>query len=165
VRHLASEREKKLLNAGDWQHKSLERLEYFKQHFDKKNNKNLKLESLERIIRRIAEFSPTCTDCQRYQPMIDDILHSLGGQLQSSREDRRTYYKNLRELTTHMTKKHHLRAAGTFIALGLSMGPGIGISLGVAMGNIGAGLAIGTGFGLVLGSGLEARAKREGKII
>lgn len=150
---------------NNWQHKSLERLGQFRQRFDKKDNKRYKLQNLERIIRRTAEFSPDCPECQRYHQLIDDILHSLGGQVHSSREDRRTYYKNLRELTTHMTKKHHLRAAGTFLALGLSMGPGIGVALGTALGNIAAGLAIGTGFGMALGTGLEARAKREEKII
>jgi len=149
----------------DWQKQSLERLESIKHNLDKKEIKQFKLLNLERIVYRVAEFSGTCPECQQNQGLVNELIHASGGPIQSSKIERKVYYKKLRTLTTHMTKKHNLRAEGSFLALGLALGPAIGVSLGTAMQNIGAGIAIGTGLGLALGSGLEARAKREGRII
>ena len=149
----------------DWQNNNLERLKTIKQNLDKKELKHCKLLNLERITHRVAEFSETCVECQQHKRLVDELIHALGGQFQSSKAEQKKYYKKLRELTSHMTKKHKLRAEGSFIALGLVMGTAIGISLGSAMENVGAGIAIGTGLGIAFGSGLEARAKREGRII
>ena len=149
----------------EWQNKNLERLVSIKNNLDKKAIKQRKLQNLERIIHRVAEFSETCGECQQHQYVVEGLIHALGEPFQSSKIERKEYYRKLRTLTTHMTKKHRLRAEGSFIALGLTMGTAIGISLGSAMENVGTGIAIGTGLGIAFGSGLEARAKREGRII
>jgi len=149
----------------DWPSRNLERLESFKHDLNKKELKRCKLHNLERIVRRVAEFSESCPECQQQQRGVDELIHALGGPFQSSKTEQKNYYRKLRTLTTHMTKKHKLRAEGSFLALGLALGPAIGVSLGSAMQNIGVGIAIGTGLGIALGSGLEARAKREGRTI
>jgi hypothetical protein len=149
----------------EWQERSLARLESIKHNLDKKELKRCKLHNLERIVRRVVEFAENCAVCQQQQHLLDELIDALGGPLQSSKIELKVYYKKLRTLTTHMTRKHNLRAEGSFLALGLALGPAIGVSLGTAMQNIGVGIAIGTGLGIALGSGLEARAKREGRII
>ena len=56
---------------------------------------------------------------------------------------------------------------GIWMAIGIATGAGIGIPLGMAMGNpglFGIGLPIALAIGLAIGSSIEAKYKKEGKL-
>ena len=65
----------------------------------------------------------------------------------------------------HLEKTHKLVPPGHYQAIWLAVGPGIGTAIGVAQDNAGIGIAIGTGIGLAVGSALDARARKEGRVI
>jgi hypothetical protein len=148
-----------------WLNNTLESFAAFKQTLGKKDIKKYKLDYLARVARRIAGLSKECGECQKFQGDISKLVQDLGGLVQSSKEEKKNYDRKIKEITSHLQKKHKLVAEGTYVGFGIALGPAIGVAIGSGMGNVGAGIGIGVGIGVVIGSGLEAKAKKDGKII
>jgi hypothetical protein len=144
---------------------TLESFSAYKQTFSKKDIKKYKLDFLARVAKRIADLSKECGECQKFQVDITKLAQDLGGLVQSSKEEKKIFDKKIREITSHLQKKHKLIAEGTYVGFGIAVGPAIGVALGSGMGNVGAGTGIGIGIGVAIGSALEAKAKKDGKII
>ena len=51
------------------------------------------------------------------------------------------------------------------MGIGIAIGSGIGVVLGAVLEQFGGGLPIGIGSGLAIGAALDAKAKREGRIL
>jgi hypothetical protein len=75
------------------------------------------------------------------------------------------YRDKIKRIVDHLRKKHKLIPAGTYTAIGNGIGVGLGVSFGVAMDNLGAGIGAGAGIGMAVGAALEAKAKKDGKIL
>ena len=155
----------KMVTYDNWLNDTLESIAAYKQTLNKKDAKKYRLDYLTRLAQRIAEFSNECGECQKYQSDITKLTKDLGGLIQSSKEEKKNYDRKIKEITNHLQKKHKLYVEGTLIGIGIALGPAIGVALGSGMGNVGAGIGIGVGIGLVFGSALEAKAKKNGKII
>ncbi len=149
----------------NWLNNTLESIAAQKQTFSKKDTKKYKLEYLTRVAKRVANLSKECGECHKFQADISALAQNLGGTVQSSREEKKNYDKKIREITSHLQKKHRLYAEGTYVGFGIALGPAIGVAIGSGIGNVGAGIGIGVGIGVVIGSALEAKAKKEGRII
>lgn len=148
-----------------WLNNTLEGFAAHKQTLSKKDTKKYKLDYLTRVTKRIADLSKECGECQKFQGDITKLTQDLGGLVQSSKEEKKNYDRKLKEITSHLQKKHNFVAEGTYIGYGIALGPAIGVALGSAMGNVGAGIGIGVGIGIAIGSALEAKSKKDGKII
>jgi len=142
-----------------WLNNTLESFAAYKQTFNKKNLKKYKLDFLTGVAKRTAELSSECGECQKFQGDISKLAQDLGGLVQSSKEEKKNYDKKIKEITSHLQKKHKLVAEGTYVGFGIALGPAIGVALGSGMGNVGAGIAIGVGIGVAIGSALEAKRK------
>lgn len=149
----------------NWLNNTLESIAAQKQTFSKKDMKKYKLDFLARVAMRVADLSKECGECQKFQDDISTLTQHLGGLIQSSKGEKKNYDRKIREITTHLKKKHKLYAEGTFLGFGIALGPAIGVAIGSGMGNVGAGIGIGVGIGVAIGSALEAKAKKDGKII
>ncbi len=148
-----------------WLNNTLESFAAYKQTLSNKDIKKYKLDYIARVAKRIADLSNECGDCQKYKAEISKLVQDLGGLVQSSKEEKKNYDRKIKEITSHLQKKHKLVAEGTYVGFGIAVGPAIGVALGSGMGNVGAGIGIGIGIGLAIGSALEAKAKKDGKII
>jgi hypothetical protein len=148
-----------------WLNNTLESFAAYKQTLSNKDIKKYKLDYIARVAKRIADLSNECGDCQKYKAEILKLAQDLGGLVQSSKEEKKNYDRKIKEITSHLQKKHKLVAEGTYVGFGIAVGPAIGVALGSGMGNVGAGIGIGIGIGLAIGSALEAKAKKDGKII
>jgi hypothetical protein len=124
-----------------WLNNTLESFAAYKQTLSNKDIKKYKLDYIARVAKRIADLSNECE------------------------EEKKNYDRKIKEITSHLQKKHKLVAEGTYVGFGIAVGPAIGVALGSGMGNVGAGIGIGIGIGLAIGSALEAKAKKDGKII
>ncbi len=149
----------------NWLNNTLESIAAHKQSFSKKDIKKYKLDYLTRVAKRIADLSKECGECQKFQSDISKLAQDLTGMVQSSKEEKKNYNRKIKDITSHLHKKHRLYAEGTFVGFGIALGPAIGVAIGSGMGNVGAGIGIGVGIGIVIGSALEANAKKDGKII
>jgi hypothetical protein len=148
-----------------WLNNTLESFAAYKQTLSNKDIKKYKLDYIARVAKRIADLSNECEDCQNYKAEISKLAQDLGGLVQSSKEEKKNHDRKIKKITSHLQKKHKLVAEGTYVGFGIAVGPAIGIALGSGMGNVGAGIGIGIGIGLAIGSALEAKAKKDGKII
>lgn len=148
----------------NWLNNTLESIAAHKQSFSKKDIKKYKLDYLTRVAKRIADLSKECGECQKFKSDISKLAHDLTGMVHS-KEEKKNYNRKIKDITSHLHKKHKLYAEGTFVGFGIALGPAIGVAIGSGMGNVGAGIGIGVGIGIVIGSALEANAKKDGKII
>jgi hypothetical protein len=149
----------------DWLEDSNEKIAKYKQSFTKAESRKYKLELLERITKRVNEFSSMCGECNQHKGEITTLLNNLEGLIQLSPMATKDYHDKIKKIVNHLRKKHKLIAAGTYTAIGNGAGVALGVSIGTAMGNLGAGIGIGAGIGVAIGAALEAKAKKDGKII
>lgn len=149
----------------EWLNRTSERIRGLKAVLSTKEYRKRKLDYILRVTLRIANFSPTCEECQKYRGDITNFINEMGSMAPSSSTAKSNYRKKIKNITTHLSKKHKLSYSGQYIGFGLSLGVGIGVSAGSAMDNIALGIGIGVGIGLLIGSALETNARRKNKVI
>jgi hypothetical protein len=149
----------------DWLEDSTEKINQLKGTLSKKEEKKYKLALLEKISKRVAEFSLTCGECYQYKGVISNLLQNLGGLVQLSPLSEKGHHNKINNIVKHLRKKHKLIPQGAYMAIGNGVGVALGISIGGALGNIGAGIGIGAGLGAAIGAALEAKAKKDKRII
>ncbi len=149
----------------DWFEDVTEEIDRIKKKFSKKEERKYKLELLEKVCKRVDEFSSTCGECYQYKGVISNLLQNLGGIVQLSPTAGRDHNTKINDIVKHLRKNHKLIASGAYMAIGNGIGVALGVSIGAALGNVGAGIGIGAGLGAAVGAVLEAKAKKERKII
>jgi hypothetical protein len=151
---------------SQWYDKIAREISPHQDTLSKKENKKYKLDLLLRVARRVDDFSSACGECQLSQPEITSLIQDLGNLLQMpDKERRKSHLKTINNIVKHLQKQHKLVTEGQHIGIGLAIGVGIGTALGTALDNTGIGTAIGTTVGLAIGRAMDAKAKKEGKVI
>ncbi len=130
-----------------------------------KEVKKYKLDLLLRVARRVADFSDECGQCQVFQPDITQLVQELGTLSRRPKDARRAYSKKMNLVIKHLQKNHKLVTEGHYRNLGMALGSGWGVGIGVAFDIIGIGIGGGTSLGMVVGTALDAKAKKEGRVI
>ena len=117
------------------------------------------------IARRLDEFKNECRECEQLKSEFDKMLKDINTHQQTkSKESQKEYKASLQSIQGHLTKVHKLQTRGYFIGTGMGIGVAIGSGLSAAAGNyalMGAGIAIGVAVGLLL----EARARKQGRML
>ena len=132
----------------------------------KKEQKKYQLDLLLRLTRRVAEFYDECGECQLFQQEITAYVNELGNMVHLADNVRRKKYgKRLKQMVRHLQGQHKLVPKGHYVGIWTSIGAGIGVALGAVMGNVGPGMPIGIGIGVAIGMMLDAKAKKEGRVI
>jgi len=149
----------------DWLNRTSERIRGLKAVLSEREYKKRKLDRILRVTQRIADFSPTCEECHKYQDDITNFIYEMGSMAPASKQTKNNYRIKIKNITSHLSKKHKLSYKGQHLGFGLSVGIGIGVSIGSAMENIAIGVAIGVAIGLTVGSALEANARKKNKVI
>ena len=150
---------------SDWYHRTVKAINLHKDTFSKKDSKKYKLDLLLRLVKRVDEFSATCGECQMFQPEITKLTESLYYVSNISKEERKSYFKTISNITKHLQKKHKLVTAEQYMGMWTGIGIAIGAALGAIFDNPGAGTAIGIAIGLAIGRYMDNKAKKEGKFI
>jgi hypothetical protein len=81
------------------------------------------------------------------------------------KEQKRAFLGGMEAILSHLKKTHGLISEGQNVGLWLGIGTAIGVALGAGLRNPAIGIPIGVALGLVIGNVLDARAKKEGKVI
>jgi len=119
---------------------------------------------------RVDEMAATCPECQLLRQELSNLLRELRQAVGvdgvvPDRAFRRGYQKRFAAVMKHLEKTHKLVPPGHYQAIWLAIGPGLGTAIGLALDNTGIGIAVGTGIGLTIGSAMDARARKEGRVI
>jgi hypothetical protein len=119
-----------------------------------------------KIARRVDEFADNCQQCHQYQSHMDSLLKDLAANApQIPKEQKRTFLGNTNTILSHLKKVHGLISDGQNTGIWLAIGAGIGVALGSAFKNPGIGIGAGVALGLIIGASLDAKARKDGKII
>ena len=132
----------------------------------KKEQKKYKLDLLLRVARRVADFSDECGQCQLFQPDITTLAQDLGNLVRMPDKARRKHHlKAINKIVKHLQSQHKLITQGHHVGLWIAIGSGIGVALGAGMDNVGGGIPIGVAIGVAIGLALDAKAKKEDRVI
>jgi len=150
---------------SDWYNRIVKEISPHKDSLSKKDYKKYKLDLLLRVAKRVDDFSSYCGECQMFQQEITRLTGDLQNISLMSKENRKSYFKTIGNITKHLQKQHKLVTAGHNIGIWIGIGMGIGVAIGAALGNPGIGPAIGVALGVAVGSYLDRKAKKEGRVI
>jgi len=150
---------------GDWYDDILNVISNYKDKFGAKPYKKNKLELLLRMSRRIDGFSNDCSECRHYREDVTTLVKNLGDPVSSTKEGRKKHSKVINTIIEHLKKHHKLVSELYYVGIGAGSGIAFGTALGFAFGNTGVGVAFGLIIGAIIGNLLEARAKKQGRII
>jgi hypothetical protein len=149
-----------------WHRETTEKISSYQSSLSKKEQKKYQLDLLQRVTRRVAGFYDECGECQLFQQEITAYVNELGNMVQlSDNISRKRYAKRLKQTVRHLQSQHKLVPKGYYVGIWTSIGTGIGVAIGAGMGTVGAGIPIGIGIGVAIGMMLDAKAKREDRVI
>lgn len=152
-------------NRNDWYDDIIKEIDKHKDKFlSKKDYKKYKLDLLLRVAKRVASFSADCDECQKFQGEIKKLAEGLGNLVQSSKEERNSYFKIINNVVKHLCEHHKLIREGSYIGIGAAIGL-LGLPIGVALDNVALGPGFGLPIGVAIGAAMEAKAKKEGRVI
>jgi len=149
-----------------WHKETTEKINSYQSSLSKKEQKKYQLDLLTRVTGRVAGFYDECGECQLFQQEITAYVNELGNMIHLSDNIRRKQYgKRLKQTVRHLKDQHKLVPKGHYVGIWTSIGTGIGVAIGAGMDSVGAGIPIGIGIGVGIGMMLDARAKREDRVI
>ena len=149
-----------------WYEEITKKLDPYKDSLSKKEQKRYQLDLLLRVARRVAGFNDECGECQLFQQEITVYVNELGNMIHLVDNARRKKYaKRLKQTVRHLKGQHKLVPKGHYAGIWTSIGTGIGVAIGAGMDSVGAGIPIGIGIGVAVGMTLDAKAKREDRVI
>ena len=150
---------------SDWYNHIVKEISLYKDRLSEKEYKKYKLDLLLRLAKRVAVFSSDCRECQAFQGEVTKLTEDLGYLVQMSKEKRKSYFKAINNVIKHLRKYHKLISEEENRGHWIAIGAAIGVAIGASLDNVGVGIAIGIGIGIAIGSYLDAKAKKEGKVI
>jgi len=149
-----------------WHKETAEKISAYQSSLSKKEQKKYQLDLLLRVTRRVAEFHDECGECQLFQQEITAYVNELGNMIHLADDTRRKQYrKRLKQTVRHLQGQHKLVPKGYYAGIWISIGTAIGVAIGAGMDSVGAGIPIGIGIGVAVGMMLDAKAKREDRVI
>jgi hypothetical protein len=150
----------------EW-YKTLEiSVESLRERIGQADEKDYHLDRFLKIARRVDEFAQDCPKCRLLRPEIDRKVRDLAANApQILREQKRDFLGRMDSMLTHLRKTHGLISEGQNLGTWLIIGTALGVALGAGLSNPAIGIPIGVGLGLAVGVALDARARREGKVI
>lgn len=149
-----------------WYKETAEKISTYQGSLSKKEQKKFQLDLLTRVTRRVAGFNDECGECQLFQQEITVYVNELGNMIHLADNARRKKYaKRLKQTVRHLKSEHKLVPKGHYAGIWISIGTGIGVAIGAGMDNVGAGIPIGIGIGVAVGMMLDAKAKKEDRVI
>lgn len=132
---------------------------------DAKLAARLQLGLIERMARQLATFD--CAECKAMLDELDvQVAMLLANHGSIEKPAMKMHDKLVSGVQTHLMQKHQLVTEGYYMSIFMSIGMSIGLVFGLTLfGNLALGLPIGLALGLAIGSGLDADAKKKGKVI
>jgi hypothetical protein len=150
----------------DWHGNIVKQLNELKSTITDKDYKKFKLNLLLCVAQRVAEFSTGCGQCMLHQQDVATVSRDLGNIIQlNDKEGRKAYHKTINKIIGHLQKQHKLVTEGYYMGIFMAIGTGFGVAIGAVTDNVGSGIPIGVGVGVAIGVALDAKAKKEGRIL
>ena len=155
-----------MTNNNEWLNGIKKQLNLLKDTLSDRDYKKYKLRLLLCLAERVTQYFDECGQCQVFQKDISALIQDVGNLVQlSDKQRQKSYFKSMDNITNHLEKQHKLVNEGYYMAICIAIGTALGVGLGTAFEQIGGGIPIGVGTGVAIGAALEAKAKKEGRIL
>ena len=132
-----------------------------------KVSKSLEPEFIGRVLDRLYSNAPECDTCKDQLGDFVQCISELQGRADDlSRQDYVALQKVMDGSVHHLQKIHKLVVAGQYVAVSVSVGLSLGVAVGVTfLDNVSLGVALGLVFGIAIGTALDAKAKKDNRLI
>ena len=150
---------------NNWYNDIVKEIDKHKGRSTRRDYKKYKLDLLLRVAKRVASFSVDCSECQNSQIEIKKRAENLDNLVQSSKEERKSYFRTIDNAIKHLQEHHKLIVEDQNLGIWFIIGLLIGVALGSSLDNTGTGIGIGIVIGLAIGAYLDDKAKKDGKVI
>ena len=155
-----------------WYRKLTRDIEEHRADFTDKQLRAYQIDLMLRLALRIKEASDACETCRNFQRTLSRLEEEFP-ELSDSKAQRHYQKQQLRLMVEHFVKAHRLAPAQYYIHLYANYGFIVGLLLGIIVGlpmlNNGLYLPLGAVAGLILGvalgSSVDARVKREQRML
>lgn len=149
--------------------KLLTQIKAIREAIDEKQAKKYNLPQLERVVKRLGQFSPECEECNNQLSQLEihvERIKNLDDKVGAvHKEYYKEYMKAVQKAIGHLQKEHKLVSEGYYTSTYMSIGLALGLPLGLTFGNMVMGMPIGLAIGLAIGAGMDADAKKKGLVI
>lgn len=150
---------------NQWQNKMIALIEEKTADFPNQKKAFLDGDLLKRLIKLVPSKIKSELELETFQNRIEDILEDMPKDSAFKLKEIQPYRNRINSLKMYLKGKYQLVAKGYYISILLPIGLAIGMPFGLIFGNIAFGPAFGISVGLMIGVILDARAKKEGRII
>ena len=150
----------------NWYEGIKKQVDLLKDSLAERDYKKYKLRMLLCVAERVAQFSPECGQCQMFQQDVTTLAQGVGNIAQmSNKESRKHYFRSMDRIISHLQKQHKLVTEGYYVGMWTGIGTALGLPIGIPLGNIALGIPFGLAMGVAAGTYLDAKAKKEGRIL
>lgn len=142
----------------------LSKIEQKKLDISSKKIKYYNLEMLCRIISRLTSFNAECTECSECLSSLEKYIDGI--KENADKQTDKLYQVFLNKMISHLQAKHKLVNDGYYMSIYMPLGLVFGPALSIIFENMnGIGIGIGLCIGVAIGASLDAKAKKEGRVI
>ena len=120
---------------------------------------------LKRLINKVPALVKSESELEAFQNRIEGILEDMPENSGFKLREIQPYRNRINSLKMYLKGKYQLVTKGYYVSIFLPIGIALGMPFGVLLDNIALGQAFGLPVGLMIGALLDARAKKEGRII
>ncbi len=160
------------MNTGsDWYNEIDKKINGLKNTLDQKDYKRFRLDSLLAVAWRVDQFSSECTECLSFREGVERLIKNAGDVAHGGdRELRKAHIndlsKTMNKMVFHLRRQHKLVTEGYYMSICTALGMVLGLIIsGVVFDDQSIGIAIGVGGGVAIGAALDAKAKKEDRIL
>ena len=151
---------------NNWYEGIKKQIELLKNSLTDKDYKKYKLRMFICVVERVAQFSPECGQCQLFKQDVSTLSQDVSNMSQMpNKESRKGYFKSMNMIISHLKKQHKLVTEGYYVGMWIGIGLALGLPFGIPLGNISLGMPFGMAIGVAIGTSLDAKAKKEGRVL
>lgn len=150
----------------------IERFEYYKSNFIKKQNQTLKINIWISYLKKIIQIKETSELRGNTDELIQKTFSLLSIYIHERPTDnklRKEYLFTFQEMMKQAKKEYGLVAKGSFVGMYMAVGMSVGLALGMVIFSTdnamySTGIAVGMVIGIVIGNTKENQLERQGKL-
>lgn len=134
--------------------------------YNQELHKKAETEYLKQLLEKMATHAASPEALIAFQEEMNVLVESIPTVAGfKDKEIRRDFIKKKSKLKNIVTTKHKLVSKGYYVSIWMPIGIALGMPWGIVFGNIALGLPIGLAVGLAIGTSLDAKAKKEGRVV
>jgi len=148
-----------------WQTQAQYALENKAEELTEKQWKSYQIDFIMRAILKVPVHAKTVDQLAEFKKETEALINAIPTKSDQQKLFSKDYSGKLSAYKSKLMKLYKLVPDGYYIAIFMPFGIAIGTSLGVAMKNLAIGVSLGLALGIAIGAGLNAKAKKDGKIL